>query len=210
LARDATKKVSTIQDDESSEDEEDANIFVKTILAAKNMIQKNIQSIGWNVDFSTGFTEKDAASIGGDLVRLYSETISDWTYVSDDALNRDTSKIVDDSNIFVTEFKKKSQNTSETLKISNFLIDGTDMIVRFQFNNQTYHYKPVFPDKFVCYDNAVNVKVRNFKDQEDIQRVTLVWGRGKITFTKASEEQMQAMLDKITGTTSFLRKVIFR
>jgi len=211
LARDATKKVSTIQDDESSEDEEDANIFVKGILALKNVIQQNIQSIGWNVDFGTGFTEKDAASIGGDLVRLYSETISDWTYVSDGALNRDTSKIVDDSNnIFVTEFKKKSQNTSEILKIAKFPIDGTDMIVRFQLKNQTYYYKPVFPDKFVCSDNAVNVKVRNFSDQEEIQRVTLDWGGGKITFTKASEEQMKAMLGKITGGTNYLRRLVLR
>lgn len=209
LARDATKKVSTIQDDESSEDEEHANILVRGILAVKNMIQQNIQSIGWNVDFGTGFNEKDAASIGGDLVRLYSETISDWTYVSDGALNRDKSKIVDDSsNIFVTEFMKKSQNTLEILKIK-FPIDGTDMIVRFQFKNQTYHYKPVFPDKFVCSDNAVNLKVRNFPDQEEMQRVTLDWGRGKITFTKASEEQMQAMLDKITGTTTYFRRKIF-
>jgi hypothetical protein len=83
------------------------------------------------------------------------------------------------------------------------------MIVRFQFKDQTYHYKPVFPDKFVCYDNAVNVKVRNFQDQEDIQRVTLDWGGGKITFTKASEEQMQAMLTKITGTANYFRKAVF-
>lgn len=194
LARDATKTVSTLQDDESSEDEEHANLLVKSLLEMTNWVSKFIKSTGWNVDFGTGFTEKDAASIGDDLVRLYSETISEWTFVSNDALDRDTSTIVDDSNIFVVEFKNKSKNTSAKLKISKFPIKGTDMIVRFKCDEQYFHYKPVFPQTFMCSDDNVNKKIKSVVDQAEVKRVTVDWG-GKITFKQASEEQLQAIMD---------------
>jgi len=210
LARDASKTVSTLQDDESSEDEEDANVLVKFLLGMKNIVSKFIKSIGWNVDFGTGFTEKDAASIGNDLVRLYLETISEWTFVSNDTLDRNTSTIVDDSNgTFVAEFKNKNRNSSEKLKISKFPITGPDMIVKFQCDNQDYHYKPVFPVTFMCSDDVVINKIKMVTDQSEVNRVTVVWGAKNITFKRASEEQLQAIMDAANKGKKSLREMVF-
>jgi hypothetical protein len=210
LARDASKTVSTLQDDESSEDEEDANVLVKFLLGMKNIVSKFIKSIGWNVDFGTGFTEKDAASIGNDLVRLYLETISEWTFVSNDTLDRNTSTIVDDSNgTFVAEFKNKNRNSSEKLKISKFPITGPDMIVKFHCDNQDYHYKPVFPVTFMCSDEVVINKIKMVTDQSEVNRVTVVWGGKNITFKRASEEQLQAIMDAANKGKKSLREMVF-
>jgi hypothetical protein len=209
LERDSSipKPTSTEEDDQGPENDEDTNLLVKLILSVKDEVTKFLDSIGWVVNFEQGYPEQDTANIGDDLIRYYSKLIMEWNFVKDHS----TEDIQDDKNSTLQNEYIKKKNTDKTLKISDIIITGPDMIVRFVDNNQTFHYKPVFPEKFVCDDQKIKDKIR-ISPISDTERVTVKWNKKKVTFIRMGENQLQEIISGVNkgfmGSVRELRRVL--
>jgi len=199
LERDSSipKPTSTEEDDQDPGDEEDTNVVVKLILAAKDQVAKFLKSIGWVVNFEQSYAEQDKADIGDDLIRCYSESISDWNYIE----SPPTTDIQQDTNNAIqSEYIKNSKNTAKTLKKNGIAITSPDMIVTFVDNSRDFYYKPVFLDKFVCDDKKINEKIQRITISPE-ERVTVQWKTKKITFIRMGENQMKEIMASVNRGT---------
>jgi hypothetical protein len=199
LERDSSipKPTSTEEDDQDPGDEEDTNVVVKLILAAKDQVAKFLKSIGWVVNFEQSYAEQDKADIGDDLIRCYSESISDWNYIE----SPPTTDIQQDTNNAIqSEYIKNSKNTAKTLKKNGIAITSPDMIVTFVDNSRDFYYKPVFLDKFVCDDKKINDKIQRITISPE-ERVTVQWKTKKITFIRMGENQMKEIMASVNRGT---------
>jgi len=193
---------STVNNDDSDDDQPSfVDGLVQRLLRAKDVVTDYLNSTVWEVDFNQNFNALND-TIG--LLDIYKKDINKWEYVAVENLSADQKLNVrpDKNDKFRNKFIK-NPHTENPMEIPDEEISCAEMVVRFEFKNETFHYKPIFPKIFKCSDKTVNASIKT----SDVDRVTVSWGAKKITFKKPSEEQMGIFESAFNGGNSWYEMI---
>jgi hypothetical protein len=175
--------------------------LVQRLLRAKDVVTDYLNSTVWEVDFNQNFNASND-TIG--LLDIYKKDIKKWEYVAVENLSADQKSNVrlDKNDKFKNKFKTRPI-TENPMEIPDEEISCAEMVVSFEFQNETFHYKPIFPEIFKCSDKTVNASIKT----SNVDRVTVSWGAKKITFKKPSEEQMGIFESAFNGGSSWFEMI---
>jgi hypothetical protein len=193
---------STVNNDDSDDDQPSfVDGLVQRLLRVKDVVTDYLNSTVWEVDFNQNFNTLND-TIG--LLDIYKKDIKKWEYVAFENLSADQKLNVrlDKNDKFKNKFIK-NPHTDNPMEIPDEEISCADMVVSFEFKNETFHYKPIFPEVFKCSDKTVNASIKT----SNVDRVTVSWGAKKITFKKPSEEQMGIFESAFNGGSSWFEMI---
>lgn len=79
------------------------------------------------------------------------------------------------------------------MSIADVNITCADMVVKFEINDEIFHYKPVLPPEFLCSESTINASITT----NNVDKVTVTWGNKRITFKKPTEERIALIEGKM-------------
>ena len=197
------------EDREKNEDSDDeqpsiTDFLVRKLLDAKDAVSKYLNSTVWEVSFDQ---KHNVVNDNIDLLSEYKKQIKGWEFVESLNADQKLNVVEDKDGKFKTKFIELKGNTTRPMEILDVDVTCADMVIRFEYKNEQFHYKPDLPDEFICSDTSVNATIKT----DNVDKVTVEWGSKKITFAKPTEARTAVIENMInTGNAGSMWELLTR